>query len=126
MAAECLMKGNDVFKMAVAVAPVTDWRFYDNIYTERYMQKPSENPGGYKSTSVFEQLPKLKGKLLLVHGTFDDNVHPQNSFILMDRMVQMNKPFDSEFFTNKSHGISGGNTRLFLFNRITDYILDNL
>ncbi|MGZ5281058.1 MAG: S9 family peptidase [Bacteroidia bacterium] len=126
MSATCLMKGADVFKMAVSVAPVTDWRFYDNIYTERFMQRPQDNKAGYDSTSIMKYVPNLKGKLLLVHGTFDDNVHPQNSMELISEMIRLNKPFDSEFYPDKNHSIYGGMTRLHLYTRITDYILQNL
>lgn len=126
MSAMSLMKGADVFKMAVSVAPVTDWRYYDNIYTERFMQRPQDNPAGYDSTSIMKYVSNLKGKLLLVHGTFDDNVHPQNSMELISEMIRLNKPFDSEFYPDKNHSIYGGMTRLHLYTRITDYILQNL
>lgn len=121
-----LMRGSDVFKMAVSVAPVTDWRFYDNIYTERYMQRPIDNSKGYVQSSVFDYVPLLKGDLLLIHGTFDDNVHPQNSFMLMSELIRQGKQFDSEFYPNKNHSIYGGNTRFHLFTRITDFILEKL
>jgi len=121
-----LTKGADVFKTGVAVAPVTDWRFYDNIYTERYMLKPSENKGGYDSTSVLTYAKLLKGNLLVIHGLFDDNVHPQNTIALLKELIKNNKKYDSEFYPDKNHGISGGNTRLHLFTRINDYILENL
>ena len=126
MSAMCITKGADAFKLAVAVAPVTDWRYYDNIYTERYMQRPIENKENYDKGSVMTYVDKLKGKFLLVHGTFDDNVHPQNSYMLLNEMIRQNKKYDSEFYPNKSHGISGGLTRLHLYNRITNYIVDNL
>jgi dipeptidyl-peptidase-4 len=126
MSSMCLMKGADIFKMAVSVAPVTDWRFYDNIYTERYMQRPQDNENGYDATSVMKYVPNLKGKLLLVYGSFDDNVHPQNSMELITEMVKQNKPFDSEVYPDKNHSIYGGLTRLHLYTRITDYILQNL
>jgi dipeptidyl-peptidase-4 len=126
MSATCIMKGNDVFKMAVAVAPVTNWRYYDNIYTERYMRTPQENPGGYDDNAPEKMVDKLKGKFLLIHGTGDDNVHFQNSMMLNEVMIQKNKKFDSEYYPNKAHGISGGNTTFHLFNRVTDFILANL
>ncbi|RYD79252.1 MAG: S9 family peptidase, partial [Sphingobacteriales bacterium] len=126
MSSMCLMKGADVFKMAVSVAPVTDWRFYDNIYTERYMQRPQDNKAGYDSTSVLTYVPNLKGKLLLIYGSFDDNVHPQNSMELISKMVELNKQYDSEVYPDKNHSIYGGLTRLHLYTRITDYILQNL
>jgi len=121
-----LTKGADVFKTGVAVAPVTDWRYYDNIYTERYMLKPSENKNGYDSTSVLTYAKNLKGHLLIIHGLFDDNVHPQNTIALLKEFIKYNKKYDSEFYPDKNHGISGGNTRLHLFTRINDYILENL
>ncbi len=126
MSLMCITRGADVFKTVVAIAPVTDWRYYDNIYTERFMQRPIDNPEGYKASSVLTYVDKLKGNLLLIHGTFDDNVHPQNSFDLIKAMVEKNKKFDSEFYTNKNHSIYGGNTRLHLYQRVTDYLLANL
>ncbi len=126
MSSMCITKGADVFKLAVAVAPVTDWRYYDNIYTERYMQRPIDNKDNYDKSSVLSYVDRLKGKLLLIHGTFDDNVHPQNSYMFINEMIRLNKKYDSEFYPNKSHGISGGNTRLHLYNRISKYIVENL
>lgn len=122
----CLMKGSDAFKLSTSVAPVTDWRYYDNIYTERYMQRPVDNMKGYDETSIMSYVNKLRGKYLVIHGTFDDNVHPQNTFELLEEMVRQNKKFDSEFYTNKNHSIYGGFTRLHLYTRITDFILQNL
>lgn len=121
-----LAKGADVFQTGVAVAPVTDWRFYDNIYTERYMRKPSENPEGYRKSSVLNHVDSFQDKFLLVHGAYDDNVHPQHSMEFMKKMISRNKPFDSEFYPNKTHSISGGWTRYHLFKRITDFLAENL
>lgn len=126
MSSTCLMKGNDVFKMAIAVAPVTNWRYYDNIYTERYMRTPQENKSGYDDNAPEKMVPGLKGRFLLVHGTGDDNVHFQNSIMLVDAMIKADKEYDSEFYPNKAHGISGGNTRYHLYNRMTDFVLKNL
>ncbi len=126
MSATCLMKGADVFKMAIAVAPVTNWRYYDNIYTERYMRKPEENKEGYDANAPESMAAKLKGKLLLVHGTGDDNVHFQNSVMLVENLIREGKDFDSEYYPNRAHGISGGRTRLHLYKRMTDFILENL
>ena len=126
MASMCITKGADVFNTAVAVAPVTDWRYYDNIYTERYMGLPKDNADNYDATSVLTYVPKLKGNFLVIFGTYDDNVHPQNSIMLVKKMISLNKKYDSEFYPNKNHGISGGYTRLHLYGRITDYILDHL
>lgn len=126
MSSTCLLKGNDVFKMAIAVAPVTNWRYYDNIYTERYMRKPQDNPTGYDENAPELMADRLKGKFLLVHGTGDDNVHFQNTVSLVDNLIRYNKDYDSEFYPNRNHGIGGGNTRLHLYRRMTWFILDNL
>jgi dipeptidyl-peptidase 4 len=126
MACNCIEQGNDVFKMAIAVAPVTDWRFYDTIYTERYMLTPKENPDGYKKTSDLEYADRIKGKFLLVHGLDDDNVHFQNSAELMKQMQKANVEYQSIVFPNKNHSIYGGNTRAYLYKKITDFIFANL
>lgn len=126
MASNCILKGNDVFKMAIAVAPVTNWRFYDSIYTERYMQTPQENASGYDENSPINHVEKLKGKFLLIHGSGDDNVHVQNSMQMMEALIQANKQFDSQIYPDKNHGIYGGNTRIQLYNKMTDFIRENL
>ena len=126
MSSICIFKGADVFKSAIAIAPVTNWRYYDNIYTERYMRTPQENPDGYDSNSPLTMVNKLKGKYLVVHGTGDDNVHFQNEVMLVDGLIKANKEFDSEYYPNKAHGISGGVTRYHLYKRMTDFILENL
>ncbi len=126
MSATCLLKGNDVFKAAIAVAPVTNWRYYDNIYTERYMRTPQENPKGYDDNAPEKMADRLKGKFLLIHGTADDNVHFQNSVMLTNALINANKQFESEYYPDKAHGISGGNTRYQLYTRMTDFILKNL
>ena len=126
MSSNCLLKGNDVFKMAIAVAPVTSWRFYDTIYTERYMQTPQENPSGYDENSPINHVNKLKGKFLLVHGTGDDNVHVQNTMRMVEALVQANKDFEWALYPDRNHGIYGGNTRLHLFTKMTNFIKDNL
>jgi dipeptidyl-peptidase-4 len=126
MSSICLFKGADVFKSAIAVAPVTNWRYYDNIYTERYMRTPQENPKGYDDNSPVNMVNQLKGNFLLIHGTADDNVHYQNSLMMVDAMIKANKDFDSEFYPNKNHGISGGNTRYHLYKRMTHFILEKL
>lgn len=126
MASNCIMKGADVFKTAVAVAPVTNWRFYDSIYTERYMQTPQENASGYDDNSPINHVDKLKGKLLLIHGSGDDNVHVQNSMQMMEALIQANKQFDSQIYPDNNHGIYGGKTRIQLFNKITNFIKENL
>jgi len=126
MSSNCILKGNDVFKMAIAVAPVTNWRFYDSVYTERYMQTPQENPGGYDNNSPINFVSKLKGKYLLIHGSGDDNVHVQNSMQMMEALIQANKQFDSQIYPDKNHGIYGGKTRIQLFNKMTTFIQNNL
>ena len=112
--------------MAIAVAPVTSWRFYDSIYTERYMQTPQENASGYDNNSPLSHVDKLKGKFLLVHGSADDNVHVQNTMRLIEALVQANKQFDWRIYPDKNHGIYGGNTRLHLYTLMTNYIKNNL
>ena len=104
MSSNCLFQGNDVFKMAIAVAPVTNWRYYDSIYTERYMRTPQENPAGYDDNSPITHVGKLKGNYLLVHGTADDNVHYQNAIELVSGLIAENKDFDSEMYPDKNHG----------------------
>ena len=126
MASNCILKGNDVFKMAIAVAPVTNWRFYDSIYTERYMQTPQENPSGYDENSPINHVDKLKGKFLLIHGSGDDNVHVQNSMQMMEALIQANKQFDSQIYPDKNHGIYGGKTRVQLYTKMTNFIKENL
>ncbi|NQZ44363.1 MAG: S9 family peptidase [Flavobacteriaceae bacterium] len=126
MSTNCLLKGNDVFEMAIAVAPVTSWRFYDTIYTERFMRTPQENPEGYDNESPFNYPELLKGKYLLVHGSGDDNVHVQNSMRMIEALIQANKPFDWAIYPDKNHGIYGGNTRLHLFTKMTEFIRQNL
>ena len=126
MASNCIMKGADVFKMAIAVAPVTNWRFYDSVYTERYMQTPQENASGYDENSPINHVSKLKGNFLLIHGTADDNVHVQNSMQMIEALVQANKQFDWAIYPDKNHGIYGGKTRIQLFNKMTNFIKEKL
>ncbi len=126
MASNCIMKGSDIFKMAIAVAPVTNWRFYDSIYTERYMQTPQENASGYDENSPINHVNKLKGKFLLIHGSGDDNVHVQNSMQMMEALIQANKQFASQIYPDTNHGIYGGKTRIQLFNKMTNFIKENL
>lgn len=126
MTSLCLAKG-DVFKTGIAVAPVTSWAYYDNIYTERFMQRPIDNPEGYANTTVMNHIDGLRSKnYLLVHGSFDDNVHPQNAYVLMKAMVDRNISFDSEIYVNKNHGIGGGYTRIHLYKKMTNFIKENL
>jgi len=126
MSSLCLLKGADDFKMAIAVAPVTNWRYYDSIYTERYMRTPQENASGYDDNSPINHVEKLKGKYLLVHGSADDNVHYQNTMEMVNAMVNANKQFDLFIYPNKNHGIYGGYTRLHLFTKMTNFIKENL
>ncbi|HLP64062.1 S9 family peptidase [Flavobacterium sp.] len=126
MSSNCLFKGNDVFKMAIAVAPVTNWRFYDSIYTERYMQTPQENASGYDDNSPINHVSKLKGNFLLIHGTADDNVHVQNSMQMIEALIQANKQFDWAIYPDKNHGIFGGKTRIQLFTKMTNFIKEKL
>jgi len=122
----CLLLGNDVFKTAVAVAPVTNWRFYDTIYTERYLKKPQDNPLGYDMNSPISYADRLKGNYLIIHGMSDDNVHPQNSMRMIEELVDKNQTFDVMVYPDQNHGLSAGNARIHVFNKITGYILGNL
>lgn len=127
MSTNCLLKGNDIFTTAIAVAPVTSWRFYDTVYTERYMQTPQENASGYDDNSPINYADKLEGNYLLVHGTGDDNVHAQNSMRMINAMVAANKPFDIAMYPDRAHGIrKGKNTRLHLYKKMTAFIQTNL
>lgn len=126
MSSNCLFQSPDVFSMAIAVAPVTNWRFYDTIYTERYMGLPQDNPNGYDDNSPINHVEKLKGDYLLVHGTGDDNVHFQNSIELAEELIQANKQFDMHFYPDKQHGIRGGNTQYHLYTKMTNFIEENL
>jgi len=126
MSSLAITKGADVFKMAIAVAPVTSWRYYDNIYTERFMRTPKENAKGYDENSPINHVSKLKGKYLLIHGAADDNVHYQNSMEMVNAMVAADKQFDLFIYPNKNHGIYGGNTRNHLFQMMFNYIKENL
>lgn len=126
MSSNCILKGNDVFKTAIAVAPVTSWRYYDSIYTERYMRTPQENASGYDENSPINHVDKLKGNYLLIHGTADDNVHVQNTMKMIEALVQANKQFDWAIYPDKNHGIYGGKTRLQLYTKMTNFIIEKL
>lgn len=127
MSTSCLFKGNDVFSLAIAVAPVTNWRYYDSVYTERFMGLPQQNASGYDDNSPINHVDKfVKGKYLLVHGTGDDNVHVQNAWELVEKLVQANKQFEMQFYPDKNHGIYGGNTSYHLYNRMSTFIFENL
>lgn len=118
--------GADAFRAGVSVAPVTNWKFYDTIYTERYMQTPALNPDGYRDSAPTEHAAKLKGRLLVVHGTADDNVHWQNTVTMVDALIRAGKQFETAFYPGGMHGIGGGKVRAQLFTKITDFILANL
>jgi dipeptidyl-peptidase-4 len=126
MSTLCITKGAEVFSLAIAVAPVTNWRYYDNIYTERFMRKPQDNPDGYDDNSPINHVDKLKGKYLLIHGTSDDNVHVQNTMDLITALNKADKQYSMFLYPNKNHGIYGGNTRLHLYTLMTDFIKENL
>jgi len=126
MSSNCILKGNDVFSLAIAVAPVTNWRFYDTIYTERYMQTPQENPSGYDDNSPINHVDKLQGKYLIIHGTADDNVHVQNAMLMIRALQLHNKQFDQAIYPDTNHGIYGGKIRLQLYTFMTNYIKNNL
>lgn len=126
MTSLAMTKGADVFKMGIAVAPVTNWKYYDNIYTERFMRTPQENPSGYNDNSPINFVNQLKGKYLLIHGSGDDNVHYQNTMEMINALVKADKQFDLFIYPNKNHGIYGGNTRNHLFTMMFNYTIDNL
>ncbi len=126
MSSLCLFKAPQIFSMAIAVAPVTNWRYYDTIYTERFMGLPQDNPSGYDDNSPINHVDGLQGKLLLIHGTGDDNVHVQNAVELAEKLIQAEKQFDMMLYPDKNHGIYGGNTRMHLYTLMTNYIKTNL
>ena len=126
MASLALTKGADVFKTGIAVAPVTNWRYYDTVYTERFMRTPQENPSGYDDNSPTTHAKLMKGNFLMVHGTADDNVHYQNSAEFAEALIQNKKKFEFMTYPDKDHGIYGGNTRPQLYRMMTDFILENL
>ena len=118
--------GEGTFKVGIAVAPPTDWHYYNTIYTERYMRTPKENAEGYALTSPIKLAEKLTGKLLLIHGTADDNVHFMQTMDYAETLVQLGKQFDMQVYKDRNHFLMGGNTRLHLYTRMTDFILENL
>jgi dipeptidyl-peptidase-4 len=126
MASLTMTKGAGTYKMGIAVAPVTNWRFYDTVYTERYLQTPQLNASGYDDNSPSTHAAKLQGNFLLIHGTGDDNVHFQNSVVLQEALVNAGKQFTSFYYPDKAHGISGGKTRFHLYTMMLDYVLENL
>ncbi|RMF61233.1 MAG: S9 family peptidase [Calditrichaeota bacterium] len=121
-----LLRAPDVFKTGVAVASVTDFRNYDTIWTERYMGLLTDNQEGYEKANVLNYADGLKGHLLMIHGTGDDNVHPQNTLQLANKFITLNKQFDLMLYPNRNHRIHGGNTQLHLFTLISNYFMENL
>ncbi|MDO4225299.1 MAG: S9 family peptidase, partial [Bergeyella zoohelcum] len=126
MASLALTKGAEVFKLGIAVAPVTNWRYYDTIYTERFMRTPQENPSGYDDNSPTTHAHLMKGKFLMIHGTADDNVHYQNAVEFAEQLIQKKKKFQFMTYPDKNHGIYGGNTREQLYQMMTDFVIENL
>lgn len=126
MAANAIFQAGDVYAMAISVAPVSSWRFYDSVYTERYMTTPQENPEGYDVNSPITHVESLEDPYLLIHGTGDDNVHFQNSTMLINALIAAGKQFDLFIYPDRNHGIYGGNTRMHLYTMMTDFILENL
>lgn len=126
MSSLAMTKGNGVFKMGIAVAPVTNWRYYDNIYTERFMRTPQENASGYDQNSPINFCENLEGKYLIIHGSGDDNVHYQNTMEMVNALIKANKQFDMFIYPDRNHGIYGGNTRMHIFDQMLEYTLNNL
>ena len=121
-----MSEGTPVFKAGVAIAAPTDWRFYDTVYTERFMRTPNENMEGYEAASAMNRVDKLHGELLLIHGTADDNVHLRNASEYSEALVQADKQFDMHIYTNRNHGIRGGNTTKHLLTRVTNFFIEHL
>ncbi|HET8838445.1 MAG TPA: S9 family peptidase [Flavobacteriaceae bacterium] len=126
MASNAIFQAPETYAMAIAVAPVTSWRFYDSVYTERYMETPQENPEGYDQNSPITHVDGLEDPFLLIHGTGDDNVHVQNSMQLISALIAAGKQFDMFLYPDRNHGIYGGNTRIHLYTMMTDFIRENL
>lgn len=126
MSSLCITKSADVFKTAIAVAPVTNWRYYDNIYTERFLQKPQDNPEGYDQNSPINFVSGIKGNYLLIHGTGDDNVHFQNTVEMINAMVKAGVNYDSEIYPNRNHGIGDRAAQYHLYKRMTNFVLEKL
>ena len=126
MSSLCLLKGNDVFKAAIAVAPVTNWKWYDTIYTERFMRTEEENPDGYADNSPINFVDQLKGNYFLVHGNSDDNVHFQHTAEMANALIGANKQYDTYFYPNRNHGIYGNNARLHLYTAMTNFLNNKL
>ena len=121
-----MSSGESIFKAGIAVAPVTDWRLYNTAYTERFMRRPQENFDGYGKTSALVMADKLNGKLLIVHGSADDNVHVQNTMLYIDKLVEADKQFEMQIYTDKNHSILGKQTRRHLYTRMVSFLQKNL
>ena len=115
------MTGSQEFKAGISVAPVTDFRYYDTKWAEAYMKTPQSNPEGYQKTSLVNQAKDLHGRLLLVHGTFDDNVHPQNTWHFIDELIQAGKPVDMMMYPKRKHGISDRPARIHLYKKMLEF-----
>ena len=127
MASNCILKGNDVFKMAMAVAPVTNWKWYDSAYTERYMHTSEDNNAGYEENSPVNFAALLRGdNYLICHGITDDNVHWQQSVEMINALIKANKSFETYYYPNRNHGIYGDNATQHLFKKLTDFVLEKL
>jgi len=126
MTALCMTIGADYFKAGIAVAPVTNWRYYDSVYTERYNGLPQNNASGYDDNSPINHTSELKGSFLLVHGTADDNVHFQNSVELVQKLIDSDKQFETMYYPNLDHSIYGGNARMHLYTKMTNFIYNKL
>ncbi|MDY6381510.1 MAG: S9 family peptidase, partial [Bacteroidales bacterium] len=126
MSSLCITKGHEYFKTAIAVAPVTNWRSYDNVYTERFMRTPQENAEGYDNNCPIHYANLLEGNYLLIHGTADDNVHYQNTMNWTTELIKNNKQFLQFSYPDKNHSIYGGNTRYHLYTMMTNFLLKNL
>jgi dipeptidyl-peptidase-4 len=122
----CMEKGGEIFKAGISVAPVTSYRFYDSVYTERYMGLPQDNAEGYDENSPLAHAGDIKGRLLIVHGSADDNVHAQNTYEFTEKMVQAGVQFDMAIYTNRDHGIRGGNTSMHLYTKMTNFLKEQL
>ena len=121
-----MSRGKGIFNAGVAIAPVTDWRFYDTVYTERYMRTPQQNPRGYDNGSAVKLAGNLQGNLLLIHGSADDNVHFQHTIEYARALIAADKPFDMFVFPDKDHSIYGGNARTYLYKKVIDFFKKNL
>ena len=121
-----MQKGGELFKAGISVAPVTSYRFYDSVYTERYMRTPEQNKEGYDENAPLSHAGDIKGRLLIIHGSADDNVHAQNTYEFTEKMVQAGVQFDMAIYTNRNHGIRGGNTSMHLYTKMTNFLKEQL